>query len=796
MHGRPHGHPWRSACRPTEVSGVQIRLLGPVDIAAPDGPREVPGPRRKAILAVLGLHAGDVVSTDQLIDVVWGERAAGTGLNTIQSHMSALRRGLGISSAIVARPPGYALDLPGEPTDVATAERLVHGARRASEPARRVELLHEALALWRGRPLLDVAGLPWLAEQSERLAALQTEAQRALIDARLALGEHRQLLPELRRLAALHPFDEQLQGQLVLALYRAGRQCDALAMLRHVRDLLATELGIDPGPALRELEAGILRQDAALTPPQPRITLSPPPPGSLPPGCLPSGSLPSGFPPPGSLVGRARELAALTDGLGAGGPPIVGVLGDPGIGRTRILTEFAAVAERAGWSVLWGAGCELERAVPYGVFTNAVEDHLRALEPGRLAGLGAEGLRLLRYVCPAQNAPGESWTPAPAPALAAAPAPAPAPHPAAAPAGAERHRLHRAVRAVLELAAPPAGLLLVLDDVHLVDARSVELLDHLIRNPPSGPVLIAVGYRPRQLPARLLQALADAAQRGRARLVQLGPLTAGEAAGLLPPGTDPARAAELYQAGGGNPGYLTMLAGGFGREPSTGAADASAVLAGVPAAFAAELACLDRVHLSLAHCAAVAGATFDAHLIACVAGRPLGEVLVGLDELTRCDLVRPAGGAGVFGFRHPLARRAVYLHAGAGWRVAAHARAAAELRRRGAPVSEQAPHVEMSAGRGDLSAVDLLERAAAEALQAQPGDAAGWLRAALRLLPDVPESLPIRIRLLGTLVRALDRCHRSDERRKAMRDLLTLIPSRMPERRADALLSHPTRTPS
>lgn len=259
---------------------MQVRLLGPVDVVTDGVSRSIPGLRRKAVLTVLALHAGEIVSTDRLIDIVWGERPPATELNTLQSHVSTLRRALGARSTIVSRPPGYVLELPADATDVAVAERLIRAGRQASDPARGAELLLSALALWRGRPLADVAEVPWLAEQSDRLEKVRLEARRALVNARLLLGEHTQLLPELRCLAARHPFDEQVHRQLILALYRAGRQADALAALSDVRELLAKELGIDPGPALRELQTAILRQDDALAPPQ----------------------------QPRSLIGREREL--------------------------------------------------------------------------------------------------------------------------------------------------------------------------------------------------------------------------------------------------------------------------------------------------------------------------------------------------------------------------------------------------------------------------------------------------------------------------------------------------------
>ena len=243
---------------------MQVRLLGPVEVVGPDqASRPVSGLRRKAVLAVLALRSGEIVSTDRIIETVWGRDAA-TAVNTLQTNMSYLRRVLGDPAAIVTRAPGYLLDLGPDGTDAAVAERLIRSARQCGDLAQRVRLLRSALALWRGRPLVDVADLPGLAAESDRLAALAADARRALVEARLALGEHADLLPELRQLAGEHPFDEQAQGQL--ALYRSGRQADALVVLREVRARLASDLGIDPGPALQELEAAALRQSPGLAP--------------------------------------------------------------------------------------------------------------------------------------------------------------------------------------------------------------------------------------------------------------------------------------------------------------------------------------------------------------------------------------------------------------------------------------------------------------------------------------------------------------------------------------------------
>ncbi|OXM69843.1 SARP family transcriptional regulator [Amycolatopsis vastitatis] len=220
------------------------------------------GQRRRAVLAVLALHGEGIVGTGRLIEAVWGGEAGGVSSNTLQSHMSALRRVLGDRNAIVARAPGYQLD--HGTTDVTEARRLVARGECGADPEQNAATLRTALALWRDRSLIDVGGVAWLDEQAAALERLRTRAQLALIRARLALGEHAQLEPELERLALARPLDEQVHGQLMLALYRTGRQADALGVYRKLRTALADNLGIDPNQRLRELEIAILRQDPAL----------------------------------------------------------------------------------------------------------------------------------------------------------------------------------------------------------------------------------------------------------------------------------------------------------------------------------------------------------------------------------------------------------------------------------------------------------------------------------------------------------------------------------------------------
>jgi hypothetical protein len=260
--------------------------------------------------------------------------------------MSYLRTVLGDKCAILAQAPGYLLDLCGDGTDVQEAERLLTQGMRSAEPAEAARQLRQALSLWRGRPLADVTGVAWLEEQSERLDLLQLRIRQALSEARLAAGEHTQLVPELEEMAAGHPLDERIHEQLMLALYRSGRQADALAIYHRLRGTLDEELGIGPGQPLRDLEMAILRQDPALDAPVPAgVPAAPqvPVPAQLPPAV------------PG-FTGRGAELASLdmladygaTVGQAAAAAPaapaamaICAVSGTAGVGKTALAVHWA-----------------------------------------------------------------------------------------------------------------------------------------------------------------------------------------------------------------------------------------------------------------------------------------------------------------------------------------------------------------------------------------------------------------------------------------------------------------------
>jgi DNA-binding SARP family transcriptional activator len=325
---------------------MRVRLLGPVDVLAGGIERPVSGLRRKAVLATLALRAGEIVSADRLSDIVWGKDSPSIAPNTLQSHVSYLRTVLGSKIAIRSAPPGYVLDLAGDGTDVRLAERLLRDAAALPDPVRAVGLLREALALWRGKPLADVPGISWLEDQTSRLDLLRTDIRLALTEARLATGEHALLVPDLTQLVAEQPLDERVHAQLMLALYRSGRQADALAAFHQLRATLDEQLGIDPSQRLRDLELAILRQDVALDLNiRTAATVAVPPAGAAgQAGQEPAEPVPAQLPPAVHVfAGRGAELASLDSllantGLAGTGLPGAGLAGtglaDAGLPRT------------------------------------------------------------------------------------------------------------------------------------------------------------------------------------------------------------------------------------------------------------------------------------------------------------------------------------------------------------------------------------------------------------------------------------------------------------------------------
>ena len=250
---------------------VEFRLLGPLEARLDGRPIALGGARQRALVALLLLRANEVVSRDRLIEDLWRDHAPESASNALAALVTRLRRVLP-AEVLVTKPGGYSIEAPPDAIDVKRFERLVEEGRRALVAERYAAAsdgLRQALALWRGSPLGDFTYEPFAEQAILRLEELHVTALESRIDADLALGRHSDLVGELQSLVVEHPLRERLRGQLMLALYRSGRQAEALETYRETRQTMLDELGIDPGPALQELERAVLRQDAALAAPTP-----------------------------------------------------------------------------------------------------------------------------------------------------------------------------------------------------------------------------------------------------------------------------------------------------------------------------------------------------------------------------------------------------------------------------------------------------------------------------------------------------------------------------------------------
>ena len=242
---------------------TEYRLLGPLEAMDNDRPVSLPGGKPRALLACLLLDAGRVVSVETLVESLWGERRPASVHKVLQVYVSQLRKALG-AGAIETRAPGYRLRAAPEDVDLTRFVALAEAAREAADPTRRSELLRQALSLWRGAALAEFRVEPFAAPAARRLAELRLSALEQRLEADLELGRHEALVGELEALVEREPLREVPRRQLMLALYRCGRQADALARHREGRRALVEELGIEPSPALQELEKAILRHDPRL----------------------------------------------------------------------------------------------------------------------------------------------------------------------------------------------------------------------------------------------------------------------------------------------------------------------------------------------------------------------------------------------------------------------------------------------------------------------------------------------------------------------------------------------------
>ncbi len=253
---------------------LEFKVLGPFEVTRDGTTLAAGGPKQRCVLAMLALSANRVVAVQRLVDTVWGDAAHGRAPSTLQVYVANLRKLLEPDRSaregyevLVTRSPGYLLAAAPDSVDLLSFERLVAQGRHVlaeGDPGRAAACLRQALDLWRGEPLADLAGGEILSGESTRLDEMRLAAMTSLIEAELAAGLHADLVGSLEKLTADHPFNETFRAQLMLALYRSGRQAEALRAFADTRAVLVAELGIEPGTQLRSLEAAMLRQDPAL----------------------------------------------------------------------------------------------------------------------------------------------------------------------------------------------------------------------------------------------------------------------------------------------------------------------------------------------------------------------------------------------------------------------------------------------------------------------------------------------------------------------------------------------------
>jgi DNA-binding SARP family transcriptional activator len=630
---------------------MDFRILGPIEAIERDRPLALGGAKQRALLGMLLLHANEVVSSDRLIDELWAGEGRGEAVRTLQVAVSRLRKALGPGpgrgagghgGVVVTRAPGYLLRVEPERLDAQRFEALVSEGRRAlaaDDPQAARAKLDEALRLWRGAPLADLAYESFCQAEISRLEELRVSALLDGVQADLELGRHAELVGELRTLVDREPLRERLRAHLMLALYRSGRQAEALEVYRDTRRLLVDELGIEPGRELKELERAILAQDPALDVREREQAEAPPPQRSASDG----------------LVGRESEMAgllSLLDGAFSGSGALVLIGGEPGVGKSRLAEALAAHAHQRGGLVLVGRCWEAGGAPAYWPWVQALRAYVRESDPEVLRSQLGRGSAELSAILPELREPG--------------------PDPPASPAsGAEgaRFRLFESLASFLRNAATAQPLALFLDDLHAADAPSLLLLRFVAGELAGAPILIVGCFRDTEDAPDLAEALPELAREPSVRRVALTGLSMSDTARLLelttghaPPGE---LAARVHAQTEGNPLFAGEVARLLAAEGPPGEADASEdrlpIPEGVKEAIGRRLQPRSDRCREVLTLASVLGREFDLDALGRVSGLRQDDLFAALEEAVAARVVGEVpGGRGRLRFSHVLIRDTLY----------------------------------------------------------------------------------------------------------------------------------------
>ncbi len=645
---------------------ARFGILGPLEVTADGRTTRLGGARPRRLLAMLLLNAGQVVSADRLVDAVWDATPPASADVTLRTHVASLRRHLDTLDAgdlLVTRSPGYLLDITPGQVDAGRFADLVAQGRAAlarGEAEEGAARLRTALGLWRGDVLEDLDRPRFADADAARLEELRLAALEARVDADLSVGRHAEIIGELEGLTARHPFRERFWGQLMLALYRSGRQAEALAAFQSARRELDEQLGLEPGGELSALQSAILQHDPGLVGPD---RTAPPAAASVRPSAPPAVFDVARRVP---LIGRENELALLEttwDAVRSGGRRIALVSGEAGIGKTRLVAELAARASEQGATVLAGHGDQAVLA-PYQPVVDALQH-----DP-RVAEVLAQAPDTVRAAFDRL--------------VAGVTEPSPSAPPPATGEQAAQQAFLAAVTALFARLSERSPTVVVIEDAERIDRASARLLNHLAhRLPPRTLLLLCFRDPPGSRHLPLLELVADLESRGLADRLTLAPLTHAELAALVSTWTGAEAPATLVQtvweATGGNP----FFAGEVVRDLATrDAADVDAQQLPVPTAvrdvLRQRLRTLSPAAQDLVGCAAVLGREVDVELVARVTDQPLGAVTDALEEAADQGwlvAIEPTTRTRYL-FRHLLMRQAVHEDLPAARRQQLHLRAA------------------------------------------------------------------------------------------------------------------------
>ncbi|ONI91794.1 hypothetical protein ALI144C_00695 [Actinosynnema sp. ALI-1.44] len=656
---------------------MRVEVLGPIRAWLGDTEIRLGPTRQRAVFAVLAMRRDQVVTREELVRAVWGGEAPATADGSVHTYMSGLRRVLepdrprgAASTVLPSEPPGYRLDLPQDALDAAVFDTLSAQARTAldrGDPAAALTTAAQALNMWHGEPLAGLPG-PFAADQRVRLADVRFALLETHAEAGLATGRHAELVAELTTLVAQHPLHEGLRGLLMIALYRSGRQADALDHFREARQALDSELRSRPSERLAEIHQQILVNDPALAwadvPAAPVAKRTPMPRRRA-----------------SKFVNRDKEAARLRAALarlidGHGG--LVWVDGEPGIGKSELLTTGLAELDTSGVQLAWTSGDELAQRFPLQVILHCLGVDAASADPRRarvaeLAGGAASRGDLLGG-------------------------------------GDNRHAVADATVALVRQLCTDGPLAIVIDDMQWVDETSMLVWDRLARQTGHLPLLLVAACRPLpRTPA--LQAMRDTVAREGGALLRLAPLSDSQVSQLLQGllnATPGPGLGQLAAHAAGNPLYVEELVDALVREHglrvASGVADAStAPTMSLVSALEHRLGFLSPDAVDVLRRASLLGTEFRVDELSTVLAKAPVEFLAAIEEAATAGVLVADGER--MAFRHPLIRQALYEGMVPALRAALHRQAAEALDRVGAPVATVAGHLVAESSTMDSWAV-------------------------------------------------------------------------------------------